>query len=253
MLGLLPGFSSRPTGSNLSLGREPLGMRSSLAWLGLEVRDLAVARTFYEDRLSLSVIETADQRATFAAGDARLHLRRPTTVPRGGVHTHFAFSIPATEYDVWWERLSRIADLEEHRFGEMRSLYLDDPDGHCVELGQRDVEGPGIDGIFEVVLEVRDLETAEAFYADLGFETVDRGESRRRVRMDGPVDLELWEPQLGLAGARGGLHVDLGFTVADPSAVVDAVGDRARDVVERSDGSVVIRDRDDHHLTFRPE
>jgi len=139
--------------------------------------------------------------------------RAPPTggAPAGGLHTHFAFSIPAAEYDDWWDRLDDNYDLKEARFGPSRSLYLYDPDGNCVELGQQDVTGPGIDGIFEVVLEVADLERAQAFYEDLGFETVDEGDDRKRVRLHGPMALELWEPHLGIADARGGVHVDLGF------------------------------------------
>jgi len=130
-------------------------------------------------------------------GRTRLHggrhrSRAPPTggAPAGGLHTHFAFSIPAAEYDDWWDRLDDNYDLEEARFGPSRSLYLYDPDGNCVELGQQDVTGPGIDGIFEVVLEVADLERAQAFYEDLGFETVDEGDDRKRVRLHGPMALE---------------------------------------------------------------
>ncbi|OLZ40155.1 fosmidomycin resistance protein [Natrinema saccharevitans] len=225
-------------------------MVSGLAWLALEAKYLEPAAAFYEDELDLTVRERGPREVVFAAGDTDLVVRRPDGVPRGGLHTHFAFSIPDAEYDDWWVRLSADHDLEEAQFGPARSLYLYDPDGNCVELGQRDVAGPGIDGIFEVVLEVRDLERAQAFYEVLGFDAVDEGDDRKRVRLQGPMALELWEPHLGIADARGGVHVDLGFETDDPAAALAAVRDRIGSLEREADDEVVIRDPDGHVLTF---
>ncbi|WP_435318668.1 VOC family protein [Haloarchaeobius sp. TZWSO28] len=223
-------------------------MLSTLRWLALEVKYLGSAMEFYGETLGMAERRRDESEVAYAAGDTDLVLRRPSSVPRGGVHTHYAFSIPADEYDDWWDRLANEYDLDEHVFGEARSLYLYDPDGNCVELGQTDVTGPGIDGIFEVVLEVADLHRAESFYRALGFDVVDRGENRTRIRLQGPMALELWEPHLGLADARGGLHVDLGFD-GDPDAVVDAVGAAARSVERLDDGGVRLLDPDGHYLT----
>ena len=233
-------------------------MLTGLAWLALEVKDLERAGSFYEETLELSRREHRERRErrddelVLAAGETDLVLRRPADLPRGGLHTHYAFSIPAGEYDDWWDRLSESHDLEEMQFGEAKSLYLYDPDGNCVELGQSDVDGPGIDGIFEVVLEVEDLERSEAFYGELGFETVDAGADRNRVRMnlDGVTALELWEPQLGIADARGGVHVDLGFETSEPTAALEAVSDDVRHADRVDDERVVVRDPDGHFLTF---
>ncbi|WP_247731564.1 VOC family protein [Halovivax limisalsi] len=227
-------------------------MLSGLDWLALEVKYLDPARSFYEETLSLSVRSESADEVRYAAGPSDLVLRRPSGIPRGGLHTHYACSIPRAAYDDWWDRLAAEYDLEETTFGDARSLYLYDPDGNCVELGQRDVAGPGIDGIFEVALEVASLEDAESFYESLGFETVDRGGNRRRVRMAGPMALELWEPQLGIADARGGVHVDLGFSAADPRAAVDAVAERACRCEQTQNGWIVV-DPDGHHLTIRPD
>ncbi|MFB1065842.1 VOC family protein [Natrinema sp. H-ect4] len=225
-------------------------MLTGLDWLALEAKYLEVAGTFYEETLGLTCRERGADELVFAAGNTDLVLRRPAALPRGGLHTHFAFSIPAAEYDDWWDRLDDNYDLEEARFGPSRSLYLYDPDGNCVELGQQDVAGPGIDGIFEVVLEVADLERAQAFYEDLGFETVDEGDDRKRVRLHGPMALELWEPHLGIADARGGVHVDLGFETDEPAAALEAVRDRIGSLEREADEEVVIRDPDGHFLTF---
>jgi catechol-2,3-dioxygenase len=225
-------------------------MLTGLTWLALEVKYLEPAREFYEERLGLTVRERGANELVFGAGETDLLLRRPDGFPRGGLHTHYAFSIPEAEYDDWWDRLGREYDLEEAQFGSARSLYLYDPDGNCVELGQQDVTGPGIDGIFEVVLEVEDLDRAREFYEDLGFETVDEGEDRKRIRLHGPMALELWEPHLGIADARGGVHVDLGFETADPAAALEAVRDRVQSVERESDEEIVVRDPDGHFLTF---
>ncbi|MXV62032.1 fosmidomycin resistance protein [Natronorubrum sp. JWXQ-INN-674] len=225
-------------------------MLTGLSRLALEAKYLDSARTFYEEVLGMTVSEQRDGELVFEAGETDLVLRRPDSLPRGGLHTHYAFSIPSQEYDDWWDRLSEDHDLEEAQFGPVKSLYLYDPDGNCVELGQQDVEGPGIDGIFEIVLEVEALEPAESFYADLGFETVDTGEDRKRVRMNGPMALELWEPHLGIADARGGVHVDIGFEVEEPRRALEAVADRVRSVEEETDERVVVRDPDGHFLTF---
>lgn len=223
-------------------------MLDALGWLSLEVKYLAPAREFYAETLNVPVREEGDDEVVFAVGDHELRLRRPSGVPRGGLHTHFAFATPSERYDDWWERLSVEYDLEEHSFGSSRSLYLYDPDGNCVEIGQRGEGDMNVTGIFEVVFEVEDLPAAESFYADLGFETVDRGSERKRVRMAGPVDLELWEPHLGLADARGGVHADVGFTAEDPEDVVERVADRIVDRVPVDDG-VRVRDPEGHWLT----
>ncbi len=224
-------------------------MLDSLDHLALEAKDLGAARRFYAETLSLPVVRESDTEVVLAAGDVALVVRRPTDVPRGGLHTHFACRVPAGEYDDWYARLAETFDVTEHQFGTVSSLYLYDPDGNCVELGESaDRDGEGIGDVFEVVLEVADLPVAESFYTALGFEPVDRGSDRRRVRLRGPVDLELWEPHLGIADARGGVHVDVGFGSADPAAALAAVEDDAGDV-ESLDGGYRFRDPDGHAVT----
>ncbi|MFB6083049.1 MAG: fosmidomycin resistance protein [Halorientalis sp.] len=228
-------------------------MLTDLRWLALEAKYLDRAQSFYESFLDLRVRREGDDEVALAAGDTDLILRRPRSVPRGGVHTHYAFSTPPAAYDGWWDRLSESFDLVEHQFGDAKSLYFYDVAGNCVEIGQRgDGEaGDGITGVFEVVFEVADLDRAESFYRDLGMELMGRGDDRRRVRLTaGPFDFELWEPQLGLADGRGGVHVDVGLGVADREEAVAAVRDRARSVTELDQG-VRIEDPDGHRVTLR--
>lgn len=228
-------------------------MIDGLRWLALEVKELDAVAGFYRDTLDLQARHADDREVAFEAGDTDFILRRPDAVPRGGVHTHYAFAILDAEYDDWYDRLKTAFDLHEEQFGSVRSLYFYDPAGNCVELMTTGDHGTGVVGVAEVVLEVADLDRATTFYTDLGFESLDRGEDRRRVRLTaGSFDLELWEPQLGIADARGGVHVDLGF-IADPTAALDAVGDRCR-TVERLDGEkhgIRLVDPDGHVLTVR--
>jgi catechol-2,3-dioxygenase len=226
---------------------------TSLSHLALETKYLDAARAFYEERFGLSATHETEGELRYAVGETELRLRRPTGIPRGGLHTHFAFSGTPGTLTAWRERLADL-DPEEFDFGGYRSLYVYDPDGNCVEIGietaDQSADAAPPTGIFEVVLEVADLDTAEATYTALGFETVDRGQSRRRVRLRGPMDLELWEPQLGLADARGGVHVDLGFETPDPAAAAEAVAEWTTATESVADG-VRVRDRDGHWVTFR--
>jgi len=225
-------------------------MLSELRWLALEAKYLDRAREFYETHLDLAVVRERDREVVLDAGDAELVLREPGGVPRGGVHTHYALATPPDRYDAWYDRLAESFDLTEFDFGTTRSLYFYDPDGNCVEIGGCGAGEAPISDVFEIALEVEALARAESFYRALGFEVTDRGGERRRVRLGGPVALELWEPQLGIADARGGVHVDVGFGTDDPAAAADAVADRACDV-EKDGERVRVRDPDGHYLTFR--
>lgn len=230
-------------------------MLGSCLWLALEVKSLDRVGSFYREQLSIPIVSETDREVSLdVGGGSELRLRRPDGVPRGGLHTHYALSCPADVYDAWWERLGETFDLREVDFGSMRSLYFYDPEGNCVEIGGRDdprgTEEPTVSGIFEVVFEVESLPDAERFYTDLGFDIVDRGENRRRTRLTtGPFDIELWEPHLGLADARGGVHADIGIEAEAPEAVADAVDGRATKR-EPLENGLRIRDPDGHYLTL---
>lgn len=230
-------------------------MLGACRWLTLEVKYPDPIVEFYRTHLDVPVVADSDREVALDVGaGSELRLRRPDGVPRGGLHTHYALACPADAYDAWWDRLDDDFELQEVDFGGMSSLYFYDPEGNCVEIGSRaDPTGatdPSLSGIFEVVFEVEDLTTAESFYTDLGFDIVDQGENRRRTRLTtGPFDIELWEPHLGLADARGGVHVDVGVVSQNPEQAADSVAARVtrREMVEEG---LRIRDPDGHYLTL---
>jgi catechol 2,3-dioxygenase-like lactoylglutathione lyase family enzyme len=81
-------------------------------------------------------------------------------------------------------------------------------------------EGIPVSGVSELVLEVLDLEAAEAFYAGvLGLPVVERWPHRDAiwVMAGRQTRIGLWRPQVGIAGGRGGVHVHyaLGISEAD--------------------------------------
>ena len=230
-------------------------MLGACRWLALEVKYVDPVVEFYRTHLDVSVESESDHDVVLdVGGNSELRLRRPDGVPRGGLHTHYALACSDGDYEAWWDRLEDDFELQEVDFGGMRSLYFYDPEGNCVEIGSAgeptDEVEPSLSGIFEVVFEVEDLPAAEAFYTDLGFDIVDQGDNRRRTRLTtGPFDIELWEPHLGLADARGGVHVDVGIESRAPERTADSVAARASKR-ETVDDGVRIRDPDGHYLTF---
>ena len=91
---------------------------------------------------------------------------------------------------------------------------------------------PGIPvtGVSELVLEVQDLEAAEAFYADvLGLPVVERWQQREAVWLlaGTRTRIGLWRgPQVGIAGGRGGTHVHFALHIAPDD--YDAAVERLR-------------------------
>src|SRR5205085_11930535 len=115
--------------------------------LVLEVDDLRAAERFYSGVLGLPVVERwAERKAIWVmAGDrTRIGLWRPqggVAGGRGGEHVHFALHVTDDAFDAAVARL-REAGLDpfvQDRRRDSRSVYVDDPDGNCVELWTKDV------------------------------------------------------------------------------------------------------------------
>jgi catechol 2,3-dioxygenase-like lactoylglutathione lyase family enzyme len=130
----------------------PTGMHEFV----LEVQDLEASERFYRDLIGLREITrwTGDRNAIwFDAGDGiALGLWTPETGGekaihrgRGGVHVHFALRIPNGSIDAWQARLESTGkpvtrvDFDDGN----RSVYIDDPDGNCVELMDAVVDWSG--------------------------------------------------------------------------------------------------------------
>jgi catechol 2,3-dioxygenase-like lactoylglutathione lyase family enzyme len=95
--------------------------------------------------------------------------------------------------------------------------------------------GVRVTGVSELVLEVVDLEAAEAFYAGvLGLPVVERWPGREAIwLMAGDrTRIGLWRPQVGLAGGRGGLHVHFAMHIPeeDFEAAVALLRERGQEV-----------------------
>jgi YD repeat-containing protein len=102
-----------------------------------------------------------------------------------------------------------------------------------------DEQGAGVPvtGVSELVLEVLDLEAAEAFYAGvLGLPVVERWPDREAIWvMAGEgTRIGLWRPQVGRAGGRGGVHVHYAMHIAeeDYDAAVTLLRERGQAVEE---------------------
>jgi catechol 2,3-dioxygenase-like lactoylglutathione lyase family enzyme len=97
--------------------------------------------------------------------------------------------------------------------------------------------GIPVTGVSELVLEVVDLEAAEAFYAGkLGLPVVDRWPQREAiwVMAGDRTRLGLWRPQVGLEQGRGGIHVHFAMHIApaDYDAAVEHLRHEGLDVRE---------------------
>jgi catechol 2,3-dioxygenase-like lactoylglutathione lyase family enzyme len=104
------------------------------------------------------------------------------------------------------------------------------------------MSGIPVTGVSELVLEVVDLEAAEAFYAGvLGLPVVERWEQREAiwVMAGDRTRIGLWRPQVGLAGGRGGVHVHYAMHIApaDYDEAVARLRDRGYEPEEHSFGS----------------
>jgi catechol 2,3-dioxygenase-like lactoylglutathione lyase family enzyme len=101
------------------------------------------------------------------------------------------------------------------------------------------VSGIPVTGVSELVLEVVDLEAAEAFYAGvLGLPVVERWPDREAfwVMAGDRTRIGLWRPQVGLARGRGGVHVHYAMHLADDEydAALDRLRQKGCEVIEHT-------------------
>jgi len=120
----------------------PVGLHE----LVIEVADLDASTRFYEEVIGLLIVQRwgEDRPAVwFDMGDTTaLGLWTAKAAigalanGRGGAHVHFALRIPHGTIDAVQQRLERLGfDVLRIEFDDgNRSVYVDDPDGNCLEL-----------------------------------------------------------------------------------------------------------------------
>ena len=122
----------------------PTGMHE----LVLEVADLAAATRFYEDVIGLVRLASwgsSRPAEWFDLGDSSALGLWPVETGgdqaiaggRGGVHVHFALRIPQGSFEAVKASIETrgVPIIDDVRFDDgNRSLYVNDPDGNCVEL-----------------------------------------------------------------------------------------------------------------------
>src|SRR3954465_15407735 len=94
-----------------------------------------------------------------------------------------------------------------------------------------------VTGVSELVVEVVDLEAAEAFYSGvLGLPVVERWPDREAiwVMAGDQTRIGRGRPQVGLAGGRGGVHVHFAMKIAesDYDSAVSLLRERDAEVEE---------------------
>ena len=136
-------MTTAPSTSQLNPVRHrPIGMHEFV----LEVADLEVSDAFYREVIGLTEVArwTGERKAVwFDAGDTvALGLwTKETSVGalhdgRGGAHVHFALRMPHGSLDEVDSRLQQLGYKTTRIVFDdgNASVYVTDPDGHCVEL-----------------------------------------------------------------------------------------------------------------------
>lgn len=129
-----------------SAPRSDFARPTGLHEMVLEVADLDASTRFYEEVVGLRIVQRWGQdrpAVWFDMGDtAALGLWTPQAATgaiangRGGAHVHFALRLPQGTIDTVQERLEGLGytALRIEFDDGNRSVYVDDPDGNCLEL-----------------------------------------------------------------------------------------------------------------------
>jgi catechol 2,3-dioxygenase-like lactoylglutathione lyase family enzyme len=125
--------------------------------LVLEANDLAASERFYTQALGLPVVLrwegeawTGREAVWVQSGEqTRIGLWKPAvgiSGARPGAHVHFALTVAEKDYDAMVAQIrAHSVHVDEVYFGDdprapgMRSAYMEDPDGHRVEIWTRDI------------------------------------------------------------------------------------------------------------------
>lgn len=197
-----------------------------LGAVGLSVSDLERSLDFYRGAIGMTVLERVDGHAALGVGTRRLLVleERAGAVRDGEAADlfHFALLLPSRhalgqQLDHMLESDVPLTGAADHHVSE--ALYLDDPDGHGIELYRdRPADGWYVDGRVRLTNEHLDLDQLRA---------EGRGDAQRWRCLDpgtvmGHVHLQTFD--LGLAGRF--YEEALGFEVTEawPHATFLSVG-----------------------------
>ncbi len=130
-----------PDGSSEGDGTPPIPAATTVGPVHLTVADLGRSVGFYEQAIGLHAIERAAGRASLGAGDTELVVVHEApgarSVPRSSGLFHMALLLPGRADLARWllhAAATRVAltGLSDHFVSE--AIYLDDPDGHGIEI-----------------------------------------------------------------------------------------------------------------------
>ena len=193
-----------------------------LGAVGLSVANLERSLEFYCGVIGMTVLERADREATLGVGARRLLVLEER---RGAVRDaeaadlfHFALLLPSRhalgqQLDHMLESGAQLTGAADHHVSE--ALYLDDPDGHGIELYRdRPSDGWYVDGRVRLTNEPLDLDHLR--------QEADRWQGLDSGTVMGHVHLQTFD--LGLA--RRFYEGELGFEVTEawPHATFLSVG-----------------------------
>jgi catechol 2,3-dioxygenase len=218
----------------------------------LSVADLGRSVAFYEQELGLGVRDRADDRVTLGGDDDLLVLlERPGARPARGYSGlyHFALLVPErVDLARWLAHAARdrvpLTGLSDHFVSE--AIYLDDPDGHGIEVywdRPREVwEGRVAERMTTLPLDTRDLLGELGDAANDPFTALPGGTVMGHVHLcvaDVPATVGFYRDVLGFALmaqlgsqaaflAAGGYHHHLGANVWESRGAPQAPEGTAR-------------------------
>jgi len=116
----------------------------------LYVKDLDRTKEFYHGKLGLEVIGfVKDRHVFFKAGQSVLlcflsdSTKNESSLPShyGNGNLHFAFETTSQQYDAWKEKITNEGIVIEHEatWGNLKSFYFRDPDGHLAEIAMEGI------------------------------------------------------------------------------------------------------------------
>ena len=110
---------------------------SGIDHIVLHVSDVERAKTFYTERLGMTVYRENAEQAFLQCGDQGIALfkqRDEATVTTGNDLNHLALTVATGDYETLKAELEKHGVAVSGRPGDDRCIYFHDPDGHRLQL-----------------------------------------------------------------------------------------------------------------------